>query len=55
MSGAAFYHVAFAVADLEPAMATFSATVGVQWHEPQRATVRDWSLPARREGSTSVT
>ncbi len=40
---AGFYHVAFAVPDLEAAMTTFSDAVGVRWHEPQAATLRDWS------------
>ncbi|GAA1085772.1 VOC family protein [Tsukamurella spumae] len=43
MDPTGFYHVAFAVPDLHAAMATFTEAVGVQWHEPQTASLRDWA------------
>lgn len=43
MPSTGFYHVAFAVPDLDAAMATFTDAVGVRWHEPRTATLRDWT------------
>ncbi|KXO94784.1 hypothetical protein AXK56_19420 [Tsukamurella pulmonis] len=39
----AFYHVAFAVPDLDAAMVTFAEAVGIRWHEPRTARLRDWT------------
>lgn len=38
-----FYHVCFAVPDLERAMADLSAAVGCSWHEPRHDQLGDWS------------
>ncbi|RKT82549.1 Glyoxalase/Bleomycin resistance protein/Dioxygenase superfamily protein [Saccharopolyspora antimicrobica] len=38
----AFYHVCFAVPDLERAMRDFENATGVEWHEPQAGELGDW-------------
>jgi len=38
-----FYHVCFAVPDLEAAMGDLAAAVGIEWSPPQTDTLGDWS------------
>ncbi|KAA5826484.1 VOC family protein [Saccharopolyspora hirsuta] len=37
-----FYHVCFAVPDLERAMRDLENASGAEWHEPQTSTLGDW-------------
>ncbi|MBB5912719.1 hypothetical protein BJY24_001586 [Nocardia transvalensis] len=40
----AFYHVCFAVAELERAMADLTASAGVEWREIRRDRIGDWDF-----------
>jgi Glyoxalase/Bleomycin resistance protein/Dioxygenase superfamily len=43
VGGFAFYHIGFAVPDIEDAMQTLTRTAGVGWNAPRKATLGPWT------------